>query len=112
MPNMIYKRSGHSLVAVKSKLFAIGVLLSTCEVYDSRSGKFVAMKPLPKCFSFNFKTAGGAVSMGSRVVVFQGESPLIAFYDVDKDQWSEERYDSGENYLDYYFENCNKIHQI
>ena len=82
---------------MKSKLFAIGGGSETCEVYDGRCKKFVAMKP-PTFFNFSFENGSSAVSIGGRIVIFREASRLIAFYDVNEDQWSEELYDSDEHY--------------
>ena len=106
MPSMIHKRQSHSLVAVKNKLFAVGGGGISFEVYDSCCKKFVVMK-LPPKLTAEFDST--AVLMGSRIVVLQRFSESIAFYDVEKNQWSEETYERGKHYN---FEECIRLPQI
>ena len=94
IPNMIEERSGHSLVCVKSKLFAIGGYYTkgSSEVFDKLCNKFVLLIS-PKLHSSGTK----AVSIGSRLYVFQNESKIVLCYDVDKDEWSEISCEATEN---------------
>ena len=98
MPNMIEERSNHSLIFVKSKLFAIGGTLSNtnCEVFDKISNMFVTFKT-PKFRSFIVT----AVSIGGKIFVFQNESQVVLCYDVDKDEWTENSCKATEKICDY-----------
>ena len=88
MPDMIRERASHSLVPVGSKLFVVGGSFDSCEVFDSRTNKFVLMNSASE-LKFNFERAAGAVSMGNKMVVFYSDLSLVGYYDVDKGQWSE-----------------------
>ena len=96
MPNMIEERSHHSLVSLKSKLFAIGGanLNTNCEVFDKTSDMFVTLKT-PKFYS-RYVTA---VLVKSKLFVFQSCKQLVLCYDVDKDKWSEESCEATENII-------------
>ena len=98
MPSMIERRYGHSLVCVKSKLIAVGgtFLNTNCEVFDKLSYKFVALET-PKFSSCLVQ----AVSIGSKIFVFQNFTKVVLCYDVDKDEWSEESFKATEN-IRYY----------
>ena len=86
MPNMINRKSAHSLVAAKNKLFVFSNSKDTNEVFDEVCKKFVALKsPNREMFRFN-----KAVSIGNKIVLFQHESSTVLCYDVDKDEWSED----------------------
>ena len=104
MPNMVEERSFHKLVSFKHKLYVIGGQSYSCEVYDNTCKKFVIMKPPP--IHFNFTNTAGAVSMENKIIVFHKKLQLLAFYDITKDKWSEETYES---YKSYNFNNCIKI---
>ena len=93
MPSMTEARGGHSLVVVKNKLFVIGGLNrhmslipseQRCEVFDRISNKFVSLKCLIGV------STNKALSIGSKILIFQNNKPIIVSYDVDKDEWSEE----------------------
>ena len=98
MPNMIEERQSHSLVCIKSKLIAIGgnLLNTNCEVFDKISSMFVTLKT-PKFRSFIVT----AVSIGSKILVFQNESQVVLCYDVDKDEWTEKSCKAIENLCNY-----------
>ena len=102
MPSMVSEGVCH-LVAVKSKLFAIK---QACEVYDSRAKKFAVIKTPPSSFKFDFVGSAGAVSMGSKIVVFQKNLKMIACYDMEENRWSEEAY---ENKNSIEFDSCVKM---
>ena len=97
MPNMISSKSYHRLVAVKSKLFVIGFDTDTSEVFDSICKKFTTFKtPL------NF-VSGKAVPIGNKILIIQWETQeeeiqdntrLIVCYDVDKNEWSKESWET------------------
>ena len=87
MPNMINSRSGHSLVVVSDKLFAIGIYTDRCEVFDNICKQFVALK------SSKIKTLlsqDKVTTIGSKVIVIHDFSNYIDGYDVDKDEWFQE----------------------
>ena len=86
MPNMIDGKCGHSLVVVRNKLFVIGYGSDTCEVFESRSNKFVALKSPP----VDFVELNKAIAIGSKILVFQNDTTTVHCYDVDKNEWSEE----------------------
>ena len=86
MPNMIQSKRRHSLVAVRNKLFVIAYGSDICEVYEDRSKKFVALKSPPVEDIYLNK----AISIGSKIFVFQDNKAAVLCYDVDKNEWSEE----------------------
>ena len=106
MPNMVEGRFRHVLFAAQNKLFAIGGMESaSCEVYDSRSKVFVLLKSPKGVLSFDFKNAAGAFCYRNKILVYQSNSPTIAFYDIEKQEWCEETYKSGgfEKFSEYLF---------
>ena len=98
MPSMIKKRKHHSLVCVKSKLFAIGGAHhnTNCEFFYKTTNMFVTIK-LPEFWSSNVE----AVSVGSKIFVFSSFSPITLCYDVDKEKWSKKSCKATKN-LQYY----------
>ena len=86
MPSMNERISEHSLVCVKSKLFAIGGLYSniSCEVFDKISNVFVKLKS-PKLYSRGLT----AVSIGSKIFVLNYLKQFVLCYNVDNNDWSE-----------------------
>ena len=98
MPNMIEGRCGHSLICFKSKLFAIGGgrLDTNCEVYDKTSNMFVTLK------APDFRSSSvQAVSIGSKILVFQNNTRDVLCYDADKDQWLKDFFEATENIDSY-----------
>ena len=93
MPNMINKCSYHSLVAVRNKLFVIDSIIDTCEVFESCTNTFVALK-LPL---FTSRSYMQFISVDNTIIFFQERSYLAYLYDVDKDEWSEESCELTEN---------------
>ena len=88
MPNMVYGTYRHGLVAVKNKLFVISRGEDACEVYDSVCKKFVRIKsPEIK----NYLSFLNAFSIENKVFIFQDVLPKLICYDVDKNEWSEEK---------------------
>ena len=92
MPDMLNERSGHALVAVKNKLYAIGGRLISgrscreCEVYDNLSKKFVIVNhvfPL----SEHIYNVPQWFTMGKSIAIF-GPDYQIAVYDVEDDEWT------------------------
>ena len=95
LPNMIVRRSLHSLVCVKGKLFAIGGgarLGANCEVFDKISNMFVIIET-PRFISSSVQ----AVSIESRIFVFQNNTRVVLCYDVMKDEWFEDYCGATEN---------------
>ena len=97
MPNMTERRVCHSLVVVKSKLFVIGITgmwnTDACEIFDSISNKFVALK-CPHSLRRN-----RAFSIGTKIFIFEHNRSFIVTYDVDKGEWSKEMCEATENLL-------------
>ena len=89
MPNMVEERWNHSLVSIKSKLFVIS-RFNTGEVYDKATNKFTLIKPSTITYTYGEIQA---TSMGNKIVVFRGDESKVMFYDTDKDEWSEIKYD-------------------
>ena len=84
LPNMLKSKSFHSLVVVKDKMFAFGHGTESCEVFDNVCNKFIALKHQPSI------TFSKSVSIGNKILIFQENRSSITYYDVDKDEWSEE----------------------
>ena len=74
MPSMTEERSSHSLICVKSKLFAIGgtFLNTDCEVYDKTSNMFVTLEA-SSFLSYNVKS----VLIGSKIFVYQNDTKVV-----------------------------------
>ena len=89
MPSTVYRVSGHSLVAVKNKLFVIG---DSFEVFDDICRKFVVMKKVPSSLKFLFeqKNFVGAVSLANKIFVFRKNKTEVFVYDVIKEEWTTE----------------------
>ena len=86
MPSMISSKLNHSLVAVKSKLFAIDLLIGSCEVYDSVCKKFALLKP--KIYLELEYT--DAMPIGKYIYIFENHSTVVHRYDVDENLWQRE----------------------
>ena len=97
MPNMIDSKIRHSLVVVRKKLFVIGYGTDTCEVYESRSKNFVALKSQPEVYVHLNKT----ISIGNKILVFQDHTASVHCYDVDENEWSEESCEVTKHIFDY-----------
>ena len=100
MPNMINMQTSHSLVTVKQRLFVLGCELHTFEVFDNTCKKFVSLKPPPSI------TYNRCLQINNKIVILQYESSSILFFDVDKNEWSEE---SCEVTKDIYYFHCVKL---
>ena len=91
MPNMIEAGYGHNLVAVRNKLFVMGGLKRSVEVYDSTFKSFVIINP-PIDRNFDYKPQ--AISVANKVVIFFTEylcpSTKCLCYDLDKNEWTVE----------------------
>ena len=95
MPNMINNHTFHSLVVVADKLFVVGQGTESCEVFDNVCKKFVVLKHHPH-IEFN-----KSLSIGKKIVIFQRKRSSIVYYDVDKDEWSEESSEVTKNLIDF-----------
>ena len=88
MPNMTERRKFHSLVARKNKLFVFGGLdTNTFEVFDTFTERFVAVR-FPEIF-FEVFESPVAAAIGSKIFVFGAETSMVACYDVNENEWSE-----------------------
>ena len=99
MPNMITGKSLHGSVGVKNKLFVFDYEFS--EVFDSTSGKFVALKKKPSHFKFgkvSFKYCMLQTFVaGNKLVTLGSYSSIALCYDVEKNEWSEEPFEATKN---------------
>ena len=91
LPDMIEKRCNHA--SVSNKMFVIGGTTSaSCEVFDSHSRKFTAIKSDIKLSAAD-KTCFDAFCIGYNIVVFQhyvqSGKRVIHMYDVNKSRWSQ-----------------------
>ena len=94
MPNMIEARYHHKSVAIKNKLFVVGGLCKTCEVFDSTCNKFVLLKPLPAAFQTYLILPAEVISIGRKLVVHDSIQPKdVLFYDVENDEWTKVSFD-------------------
>ena len=90
MPNMIEERYQHSLVCVRSKLFAIGGanLNTKGEVFDRISNKFVTIETV------KFRSYGiNAISIANNILVFHNRSTDLLIYDTDNDIWTIQKFE-------------------
>ena len=110
MPNMVEERYCHSSVAYKNKLFAIGSIIGvgmiSCEVFDSACKKFVFLKQKPNSVMFSLSNIVQTLSIGSKLITLGHSSETAICYDVEKDEWTEERLDVTE---DRYFFGCTVV---
>ena len=97
IPNMLKGRTHHKMIGVKNKLFVVGGLFKpTCEIYDSNSKIFVALKPPPNTCKTPFDHPTCVVTLGSKLVVFNGW--VYFLYDVETKEWGcEEKCDVTKN---------------
>ena len=99
MPDMTHRRNSHGLVAVGSKLYAFGGGVQACEVYDCLSNSFSLLtSPLPRAFDNKFvEEFRGAVTIGSRIMVFFDCLENVAVFDFDANEWSEKEFGVTKN---------------
>ena len=92
MPNMVKTRNSHKSVAIKNKLFVVGGDLTfngtTFEVFSSTCNNFVLIKP-PKTWVTFLQFSIYVTSIGSELVVLNGGTNTILFYDDSNNKWSE-----------------------
>ena len=86
MPEMVHARHGHSLVALRDKLFAVGGFRgnATLEVFDAFANKFSVVTS-----QFNFQHTESAFSVGNKIFLFKKNTQEAGFYDFEEDFWSE-----------------------
>ena len=97
---MINYHDSHSLVVVKQKLFVIDCGNNNCEVFEDFCRKFIALK---SSYSLHLSKA---MSIGKKIVIFQNNSSLVIYYDVDKNEWFKESCEVTKNLEDF---SCVKI---
>ena len=101
MPNMINSRHCHSLVAVRNKLFVFGGWRTeTCEVLDSSVNRFVLLKP-PSSLR-GFEDISGAISVGSRILIFKNNSAGLISFDFVENEWKEESFEVTKDIIWYF----------
>ena len=93
MANMVTDKYAHNLLVANNKLFVIGFGRNGCEIYDRTCETFVALKSPSEGISM-FNTA---VSIGSKILLFQESERHITCYDVDRNTWSCEALDVPDN---------------
>ena len=94
------RRCRHASVSCKNKLYVIGGYTTTCGVFDSLSKKFAFIKPFCTASRFDDNVANRVVAIGSKIILFQRNTGIIAIYDVDKEDWVESACITGN--LDFY----------
>ena len=97
MPNMTGVKSFHSLVVVRNKLFVIGCARDRSEIFENISKKFVGLKSPP----VTFVDVNKAISIGSKIFVFQEYNASVLCYNVDTNEWSEESCEVTKNLQKY-----------
>ena len=94
MPDMVHGRSEHRLIAMRSRLYAVGGLASgsaeACEVYDALSGRFSVLRS--PIWGVGRGMVCGAFSAGEKILVFKDESSKVAVFDTERGAWTEEEF--------------------
>ena len=88
LPDMIERKSHHSAVSIGNKLFVIGGLDHTIEVFDCISQKFTLLSKGNRIFYYPISAA---VSVGSKIVLlkyYPDEVGDFVVYDVDENNLS------------------------
>ena len=110
LPNMIKSRNYHKMVAMKNKMFVVGVgETMCCEVYDSYCNNFVLLKPPPKIASYFLKRPAQVLSIGNKLVVFGNRVNTVVYYDVVHDEWSKELFELSKKIINY---SCVKVPRL
>ena len=109
-PSMIHGRCCHKSVAVKNKLFVIGGGTQQCEVYDSTSNKFVALK---RAFNFTklkrLNSPIAVVTVGYKIFIFDNKSSYVLCYDLEENKWTKK---SCEATTDLELYSCVKVPRL
>ena len=109
MPSMVHSRYNHQLFAVGNRLFATGGNTLTCEVYDSVSKRFTALKLPPDFVWLEFNTSCSFL-LGRKFFVFHTDCyPKVVSYHVDEEKWSEESFEITKHLEPY---DCMRIQQF
>ena len=93
---MINARTSHTSIAIANKLYILCGDLhegTPCEYYASFSKQFVALKTPSANISFNLIWASWSVCVGRKIMLLSEDQPLVAYYDVDTEEWSEEHFE-------------------
>ena len=84
MPNMVTRKSHHSAVAVKNKLFVVSIRFDKIETFDSINKKFVSLKPP----GIKNNCVSEIVSMANKFYVFfLSKKTYVYCYDIDESKW-------------------------
>ena len=108
MPSMINARHDHSQLTVKNKLFVIGRIKESCEVFDSFNKKFVLINN-PIRSLFRVLKSFEAVSIGNKIAVYDFNVQRFSLYNIEKDEWSEEDIEFTKNLANF---SCVKVPQL
>ena len=95
LPPMVGKRYGHDSVSMGNKMFVIGgKKTSTCELFDSRSRKFVILKQdsyFRRGFFQSERAVLNSVCIGNKIIVFimtpYDSRTTMCIFDVFKQNW-------------------------
>ena len=108
MSSMNYGRCYHALVAIKNKLFVFGGETEVFEMYDSFTKTFAILKPPPSVMNTGYKVVE-AIPVGKKILIFKRYSTTITIFDLDKNEWSEERFNATKEIDDFC---CFKVPKI
>ena len=50
------------------------------------------MKPFPNIFTFDLRNVANTFSIGNKLITIGNSSSTALYYDVEKDEWSEETF--------------------
>ena len=70
----------------------IGGNSKRCEVIDMSSRQFVYIKPVSPIYKFKDFLRTQYFTMGNKIKIFNGKSFEAAVFDVEREQWSEEKH--------------------
>ena len=112
-PSMIHPRRRHQSVSNRNKLFVVGGggVYETCEVYDSTSKIFIALKPfkpLRRLLTF-YTNLSTAIIIANEVYIFGSYSKQVLCYNLENDEWTEKLCPLLRKLENFY---CVKIPQI
>ena len=89
---MVKIRIGHSLVAIKNKLFVMGN--RTYEIYDEFTKNFTLINVPLKYTGIYFSVE--AISIGNKIAILRGCKSKILFLDTINDKWCEKVIDCSD----------------
>ena len=91
-PDMIYARQRHGSVSMGNKMFVIGGHYNTsCEVFDSISRKFTAIKNIEVTNIWRLSVVSIANKIFAFPKLFRSGIKAFHIYDVLNDQWYVEK---------------------